>query len=142
MTDKTVSEQLEAIALAEDFASSTAELTEAWSAADVGFESVEQILRFMEEHPELDYGSPGPLVHFIEEIYMKGYQEYEEVLIGSVNRRPTIMTVWMLNRLLNIAEEPVKRQTLIRTMRQAASSLNVNKGTLELIQGFLERLNG
>jgi hypothetical protein len=66
MTSESISEQLEGIASAEDFPSSSAELTEAWSYADVGIESVEPILRFMEEHPGLDYGMPGALVHFIE----------------------------------------------------------------------------
>ena len=53
MTSKEISEQLEAIASRDDVVSSTAELTEAWSAANVGVESVEPILRFMEEHPKL-----------------------------------------------------------------------------------------
>jgi hypothetical protein len=139
MTSKDISEQLEAIASPDDVASSTAELTEAWSAANVGVESLEPILRFMEEHPDLEYGMPGPLVHFIEEFSLKGY---EERLIESVGRRPTILTVWMLNRVLNGTKEPAKRQALVRAMRQAASNPKTGKATLERIQGFLERLNG
>jgi hypothetical protein len=139
MTSKDIFEQLEAIASADDFASSTAELIETWSTANVDFESVEPILRFMEEHPTLDYGMPGPLVHFIEGFYLKGY---EEKLIESVSRKPTMMTVWMLNRVLNGTEEPAKRQPLVRTMRLAASNPEANRATLERIQGFLERLNG
>src|SRR5262245_37116403 len=98
MTSKTITEQLESIASATNFASSAAELTEAWSTADAGFESVEPILQFMEVHPTQDYGMPGPLVHFVEEFYTKGY---EDKLIESVSRNPTMMTVWMLNRVLN-----------------------------------------
>src|SRR5258706_1872315 len=98
MASKEISDQLEAIASAEDFATSSAELTEAWSSTQVGIECVGPILRFMEEHPGLDYGMPGPLVHFIEEFYLKGY---EERLIESVARKPTMLTVWMLNRVLN-----------------------------------------
>jgi hypothetical protein len=139
MTSKEISEQLEAIASADDLVSSTAELTEAWSAANVGVESVEPILRFMEEHPELEYGMPGPLVHFIEEFHLKGY---EERLIESVGRRPTMLTVWMLNRVLNGTKESAKRQALVRAMRQAASNPKTDKATLERIQGFLERLKG
>lgn len=139
MTSKEIGEQLRSIASADDFVSSAAELTEAWSAANVGVESVEPILIFMEEHPELEYGMPGPLVHFIEEFYMKGY---EERLIDSVNRRPTMLTVWMLNRILNGTKEPVKRQALVQAMRQAANNPKTDRATLERIQGFLERLNG
>jgi hypothetical protein len=138
MTSKEISEQLEGIASAKDFESSSAELTEAWSAAGVGIESVQPILRFMEEHPELDYGSPGPLVHFVEEVYLKGYKWYEEELIQSMNRRPTIMSVWMLNRVLNGTEEPTRRRVLIETMTQAAKNPKANQATVELIRDFLE----
>jgi hypothetical protein len=139
MTSKGIFEQLEAIASADDFASSAAELIETWSTADVDVESVEPILRFMEGHPTLDYGMPGPLVHFIEEFYLKGH---EEKLIESVSRKPTMMTVWMLNRVLNRTEGPARRQPLVRAMRQAASNPKADRATLERIQGFLERLNG
>jgi hypothetical protein len=137
MTCKEITEQLEGIAPAEDFANSSGELTEAWSAAGVGVESVEPILHFMEEHPDLDYGMPGPLVHFTENFYLKGY---EEKLVESVARKPTMMTVWMLNRILNGAKEPSRRQALVRAMRQAADNRSADRDTLERIQGFLERL--
>jgi hypothetical protein len=137
MTSETISEQLEAIASAEDFAHSAAKLTEAWSAADVGYESVEPILQFMEKHPTLEYGTPGPLVHFVEDFYTKGY---EKKLLESVRRKPTMITVWMLNRVLNGTEEVVKRRRLVRAMRLAASNLEADRPTLERVQGFLERL--
>lgn len=137
MTSKEISEHLEAIASADDVVGFTAELTETWSAANVGLESVEPVLRFMEEHSELDYGMPGPLVHFIEEFSVKGY---EERLIESVGRRPTPQTVWMLNRVINGTNEPATRQALVRVMRQAANNPQTDEATSERIQGFLERL--
>jgi hypothetical protein len=139
MTSKEISQQLEAIASADDVVSSTTELTEGWSAANVGIESVEPVLRFMEEHPELEYGMPGPLVHFMEEFHMKGY---EERLIESVGRRPTMLTMWMLNRVLNGTKEPARRKALVRAMRQAVSNPKIDKATLERLQGFLERQKG
>jgi len=132
MTSKRISEQLRAIASAEDFATSTAGLTETWRAADVGVESVEPILRFMEEHPTLDYGMPGPLVHFVEEFHSNGH---EEKLIESVSKNPTMVTVWMLNRVLNGTEDPAKRRPLIWALEQASSK--ADEATLERIQGFL-----
>jgi len=137
MQTKSISEQLEGIVSAEDFAASSAELTEAWSSGDVGIESVDPILRFMEEHPDLDYGMPGPLVHFMEEFYLKGY---EERLIESIGRRPTILTVWMLNRLLNGTEASAKRQALLQAMRRAAINPKTDQDTRDSIQHFLERL--
>ena len=59
---------------------------------------IEWILHFMEENPKIDYGMPGPLVHFMEKKYKKGY---EKLLLESIERKPTEHTVWMLNRILN-----------------------------------------
>lgn len=138
MTNKEISEQLGALASTADVVFYTAELTKVWSAAGLGIESVEPILRFIEDHPNLDYGMPGPLVHFIEEFYLKGY---EERLIESVGRKPTMMTVWMLNRILNGTEEPAKRLPLVRAMSQAASNTKADQATVQRIQCFLERLS-
>ena len=52
----------------------------------------------MERHPLTDFGSPGPIVHFVERFYKKGY---EEELLLSLKRMPTLHTVWMLNRIIN-----------------------------------------
>ena len=57
-------------------------------------DSVQPLLRLMERHPLTDFGSPGPIVHFVERFYKKGY---EEELLLSLN----LHTVWMLNRLIN-----------------------------------------
>ena len=61
-----------------------------------GVRTVEPILRFMENHPDVDYGTPGPLVHFVET-----FPNYEEKLIGSVERQPTPNTLGMFNRAFN-----------------------------------------
>ena len=133
----TISGQLEAIASSDDFAGSTAELAQAWSVANVGAEAIEPILRFIEMHPELDYGMPGPLVHFLENFYLSGY---EDALIESVSRRPTALTVWMLNRVLNGIREPAKRRVLLQAMRETPSHPKADNATIERTQGFLNRL--
>ena len=61
-------------------------------------DSVQPLLRLMERHPLTDFGSPGSIVHFVERFYKKGY---EEELLLSLKRMPTLHTVWMLNRLVN-----------------------------------------
>lgn len=53
----------------------------------------------MERHPLISSGTPGALVHYVESFYKKGY---EELLEKSVRNAPTVHTVWMLNRLINI----------------------------------------
>ena len=62
------------------------------------FEYVNPILNIMENNPYLDYGMPGPLVHFMEKFYKNGY---EELLINSVSKKPTLQTIWMINRVIN-----------------------------------------
>jgi len=57
-----------------------------------------KLLAFMEENPLLDYGMPGPVVHYMERYYRNGY---EDLLYESIKRKPTPHTLWMLNRILN-----------------------------------------
>lgn len=137
MKESVIRDQLLSVASADDFASSSAGLVEAWTAAKLGVECIVPILRFMEEHPSLDFGSPGPLVHFLEDFHLVGY---EERLIESICRQPTTLTVWMLNRVINGTEEPEKREQFISTMRQAAVNPNADIQTVARVKGFLRRL--
>lgn len=68
---------------------------------NLGISAVEPLLLFMERHPLSDFGMPGAIVHSVEKFYKKGY---EDLLIASVIRRPTVHTVWMLNRIKNAGE--------------------------------------
>ena len=52
--------------------------------------SIEPLLKLMERHPLTSFGSPGVIVHFVESFYKKGY---EEKLITSLKRMPTVNTV-------------------------------------------------
>lgn len=65
---------------------------------NLGISAVEPLLLLMERHPLSDFGAPGPIVHYAERFYKKGY---EDLLIASVTRRPTLHTVWMINRIRN-----------------------------------------
>ena len=64
-------------------------------------DSVQPLLQLMERHPFTYFGSPGEIVHFVEKFYKKGY---EEKLISSLKRMPTVHTIWMLNRIINGAD--------------------------------------
>lgn len=68
---------------------------------NLGISAIEPLLLFMERHPLSDFGMPGAIVHYVEKFYKKGY---EDLLIASVIRRPTVHTVWMLNRIKNAGE--------------------------------------
>ena len=65
---------------------------------DCSIDYVDAILRFMESNSDLDYGMPGPVVHFVERFFMKGY---ETLLLESIKRTPTVHTLWMMNRIIN-----------------------------------------
>ena len=63
--------------------------------------SVKPLLQLMERNPLNHFGDPGAIVHFVETFYKKGY---EEELVDSIKRKPALHTVWMLNRLINGAD--------------------------------------
>ncbi len=62
------------------------------------FEAVEPILRILEVNEDADFGMPGPLVHFVEKFFGRGY---EQLLLASLRRNPTPHTVSMLNAIVN-----------------------------------------
>lgn len=74
-----------------------------------GQDAIEPILSLFEKHEEADFGSPGPLVHYLEKFYKKGY---ESKLISSLRRKPTAHTLWMFNRILNSLEGDEKTNAL------------------------------
>ena len=81
-------------------------------------DSVQPLLRLMERHPLTDFGSPGPIVHFVERFYKKGY---EEELLLSLKRMPTLHTVWMLNRLINVTDQAEAYLELLKEISENAS---------------------
>ena len=77
---------------------------------DLGISAVEPLLHFMERHPLSDFGMPGAIVHYLEQFYKKGYEDF---LIASVTRRPTLQTVWMINRIKNAGENSDKNEKVL-----------------------------
>ena len=137
MTAKEITGELERIVLKQDFAACSAELVDVLSAAGAGIETIDPILRFMEDHPSINYGAPGALVHFLERYYRKGY---EEKLVDSVRRKPTRTTVWMLNRIINGTQIIEIKRQLIEVMEAINSNPLADQITLQQAKHFLERL--
>jgi hypothetical protein len=138
MTTQEIIDQLRSVSGADDFAEKTTQLTNTWSSAGVALEAVDPILQFMEQHPNIDFGTPGALVHFVERFHRKGY---EEKLIESVQRKPVAHTVWMLNRLINGTEKVEERKRLIAIMSQVTTNPSADTQTVELANHFLEGLS-
>jgi len=137
MDPRDIVDQLQRISFGDDFATRSGELADRWSDAPDGFDAVEPILCFMESHPSLDYGMPGPLVHFLETFYGHGY---ERRLLDSVRRRPTVHTLWMLNRVINGTASREERQEFIAAMMEASTNPIAEVETRQRAHHFLDRL--
>lgn len=83
------------------------EVMDAMDAYPQPFDLVAPILDFISKHPEVDFGSPGYLVHFVERFYHQGY---EELLMESVQKSPTVHNIWMLHRCYNDNDLKLVRQ--------------------------------
>jgi hypothetical protein len=140
MHARDVAQQLEALAGSrEDFATLTYDLTDSWLAAGIGIEVVEPVLRFMENHPSLDYGSPGSLVHFVERFNGPAYLE---ALSASLERTPTAHTAWMLNRVANAAPTQETRAMFIALMERATRNPAASEDAVAALTRFLDCQRG
>ena len=70
------------------------------------------LINLLERHPSIEFGTPGEPIHTIE--CYPG--QYEELLNKSLDRRPTYMTIWMLNRIINAS--PDNKADLIAKMKE------------------------
>ena len=97
-------------------------------------EAIEPILLLIERNPNVDFGRPGPLVHFVEGFYKNGY---EEKLVESLERFPTKHTVWMLNRIINGSEGDSKKYFL-NVLEDIIVKPNVDNEVVLLAKYFRE----
>jgi hypothetical protein len=93
---------------------------------------VPEVLAFFERFPDADLGMPGPLVHFVERCYPR----YLDPLVSSLGRRPTMYTLWMVNRVLNAPLPQEQRQALLRALHVAANHPDADAATRETARGF------
>lgn len=95
---------------------------------------VRALFDVMERMPEADLGTPGPLVHTLER--MRGH--YESELVESIKRKPTPLTIWMVNRILNGARIPEQRQFFMDVLRRAAADPTASETAKHEAQHFIE----
>jgi len=96
------------------------------------FKYVEPFLRLMEENPDADFGLPGPLVHF-----MESFNGYEDLLLQSVNRKPTIFTVWLVKRVINDPKLE-NRDRYIDVLKKILNNDTVNKEVKQEVLRYLQ----
>jgi hypothetical protein len=93
------------------------------------------MLSLIERFPDAYLGMPGPLVHSIESV---GIDQYESLLIKSVQRQPAESNVWMVNRILNTALPAEHRQSLLDLMRSVMTHPKCPPRIAELAREFLD----
>lgn len=129
---ETIIKKLYTSILHEDFLSISEDVIEKLDGIPNAFDAVEHILKLMENNPFIDFGMPGPLVHFVEKFYKNGY---EEKLIDSLERQPTKHTVWMLNRIINGSDKE-KKKFYMKIMENIAVSKSTDESVKSLAQHF------
>ena len=100
---------------------------------DYSIDYVEAILRLMEENPDIDYGMPGPTVHFVESFFMRGY---ETLLLESIQRIPTLHTLWMLNRIVN-SPKLADRKKYIEALKSITERNDISEEIRQEANDFL-----
>ena len=94
------------------------------------------IFRTMERLDGAELGTPGPLVHTLES-WRGGY---ETLLAQSVQRKPTSLSIWMVNRILNAC--PSNSESWIALLRSVADNPNVSAETKAEAEKFVEFQTG
>ena len=105
---------------------------------DDSIEYVSVILNQMEKNLDIDYGMPGPVVHFAERYYLRGY---EKMLYESLKRKPTQHTLWMLNRILN-SPQLVDKDTYLTLLNDIASDDSIDAAVSAEARSFFEYQKG
>lgn len=95
--------------------------------------AIPAMFSLIERFPEADLGSPGPLVHELEDI-----PEYQPLLRESLHRQPTDLTVWMVNRILNSQLDPAQREIWLNELRAALTHPLSPTSTKESAYDFLQ----
>lgn len=98
-----------------------------------GYLASEEMIDLLERHPAIEFGSPGEPVHTLETFL----GHYEDLLMNSLDRLPTQMTVWMLNRMVNGQSENNKKE-LIQKLKDCISHPLADEIAVEVAKDFYE----
>ena len=96
--------------------------------------AIRPMFDLMERLPASVLGSPGPLVHALEK--MEGH--YEAELAESIRRKPTTLSVWMVNRLLNVTSKPRQREFYLELLRLVIEHPEASETEQDQAERFIE----
>lgn len=93
----------------------------------------EPIFHLFEKYPLTDFGMPGTFVHTLETF--TGY--YENYLFESLKRRPTPITILMLNRIINAEQNIIIKESLIDRLQSYLDHPFIDNITADIIKNFV-----
>jgi hypothetical protein len=96
-------------------------------------EAFPAFFELMERLPNSDLGSPGELVHTMEQYT----GSYEDLLEHSIRSLPTYLTVWMINRIMNVPS--ADRDRWLPLLRSVETHPAATEGIKSEARMFLER---
>ena len=100
-------------------------------------QAVPLLFDWFEAHASQHVGSPGAFVHFIEEKL-----DYFPLLMASLQRRPAVITVWMVNRIANAAKTASEIQDWTVVVQAALKHPLADEECRSDAQRFLQRQAG
>lgn len=120
-----------------EFAILQYDLVAEMEAAQIGVEAVQPVLELMQKYPLVEFGTPGALTHFIEKFYKENSSYYESILQQSVQKQPSIHTLWLLNRVIN-GTSAETAQVLIQTLKFIAEDTAEDAAIRMAAESFLQ----
>ena len=93
---------------------------------------VESLINFIMSHPDIDYGMPGPVVHYIEK-YPTDY--YVVKLLKAIEQKPNDTLLWMLNRIVNDTYDENKEK-YISIFKNTIERKDIDDITKEVAEKF------
>ena len=111
-----------------------AELTDALMTVPDAEKAIPEMFSVMERLPDADLGSPGPLVHTME----RWRGGYEHELVDSVRRCPSILSVWMVNRILNTDLPDDTRRSYMSLLNEVATHTTAPEPVREDARRFVD----
>ena len=106
--------------------------------AEDEIETEDILYKIEEEDYSIDYGMPGPTVHFVERFFMRGY---ETLLLESIQRIPTLHTLWMLNRIVN-SPKLADREKYIEALKSITERNDISEEIRQEANDFLRFQEG
>jgi len=131
---KNIIEKLNQNVLDDDFITISYEIIEQLEEIPESIEAIEPIIKLIEMNPDADFGTPGPLVHFLEKF---GENAYYYKLIESIKRQPTSHTLFMFNRIVNSLKGK-KRIEYLQIFDFVINAIDFDEGIKKIAAEFKE----